>query len=118
MWTRFVAGAEIKTTGIYSLVLCWQNKSSAIDNNPPIAIDDLDVREMTCSTVEDLKIKDVTEDKATVTWKAGPVGGATQWYLWVLPASAPDTTGKPPIVVNNATTYQITGLEANKEYIL
>lgn len=118
MWTRFVAGAEIKTTGIYSLVLCWQNKSSAIDNNPPIAIDDLDVREMTCSTVEDLKIKDVTEDKATVTWKAGPVGGATQWYLWVLPASAPDTTGKPPIVVNNATTYQITGLNANNEYIL
>ena len=116
-WTRFVAGTAIQSTGSYSLVFCWQNKSTTIDNNPPIAIDDLDIREMTCSTVEDLTIKDVKEDQATITWNAGPVGGATQWYLWVRPMSSSDTTGITPIVVDT-NRYKVTGLTPNTEYML
>lgn len=116
-WQRFVGELQVPITGDYNLVFHWRNEGSTSNDNPPAAIDDLSIKLMTCSLVENLTATNVSETSATINWMAGQIGSASQWLLWYRPITSPDTVGIAPIVLNT-NTYTITGLSPLSTYIV
>ncbi|MBO7494507.1 MAG: fibronectin type III domain-containing protein [Bacteroidales bacterium] len=92
---------------IYRLVFHWRNTSYS--SNPPAAVDNIELRAITCATPTNLIVSNVGENDATVSW----VGNADSYGVTVTSPAGTDyltatdnsltLTGLTP-----STTYQMT----------
>lgn len=90
------------------LVFEWRNDGSA-GVQPPGAIDNIELKIVTCPKPKNLTSANVSYNQAQVSWVNG--GTETQWEVLVLPqgSTAPTATSTGTIV-NSPSPYLITGL--------
>lgn len=69
-WTWVNARIDVKTPGIYYLVLYWQNYSTAVAGKPA-AVDSIMIEEYPCSEVTNMRYTALSDESATVVWDAG-----------------------------------------------
>ena len=92
---------------IYRLVFHWRNTSYS--SNPPAAVDNIELRAITCATPTDLFVSNVGENDATVYWS----GNADSYEVTITSAAGTDhqTTASNSLTLsglNPSTTYQVT----------
>ncbi len=66
------------SNSIKRLIFTWRNDGS-VTNQPPIAIDDIDIHVVTCPKPINLTASNQTSSSATLGWTEQ--GGATQWQV-------------------------------------
>jgi hypothetical protein len=92
----------------YRLVFHWRNESYSV-SNPPAAVDNIELRAVTCATPTNVFVSNVTENDATVSWS----GTADSYAVTVTSATGTDyqTTSSNSLTLtglNPSTTYQVT----------
>ncbi len=70
--------SEITVSGTYTMVFVWRNDSGS-GNQPPAAIDNINISYMTCPRPTGLTASNVAGRTATLTWTEN--GTATNWVL-------------------------------------
>ena len=111
-WQTHLASDGVSLdTGTHKLVFYWRNDGSG-GTQPPAAIDNIQIAQLTCPNVSNIVASGVTATNAVISWHER--GTATQWIIEY------DTTGfvrgNGIIDIATDTTYSIMGLEANTEY--
>ena len=104
-WQTRSGTFHITTPGTYMWVFMWRNDLSG-GTQPPAAIDNVRLTHNTCPQVSNLTASNITSSSVTLSWTAG--SSETMWIV-------SDGTNLYP---TTATTYTITGLQANTEYSL
>ena len=69
---------------IYRLVFHWRN--TYYSSNPPAAVDNIELRAITCATPTGLSVSDVGENEATVAW----IGEADSYGVTITSATGTD----------------------------
>ena len=92
---------------IYRLAFHWRNTS--YNSQPPAAVDNIELRAITCATPTGLYVSNVNENDATVSW----TGNADSYGVTVTSAAGTDyqttTTNSLTLTgLNPSTTYQVT----------
>ena len=92
---------------IYRLVFHWRN--TYYSSNPPAAVDNIELRAITCATPTGLSVSDVGENEATVAW----IGEADSYGVTITSATGTDyqTTTSNSLTLtnlNSSTAYQAT----------
>ena len=92
---------------IYRLVFHWRNTN--YNSNPPAAVDNIELRAITCNTPMNLAVSNVGENDATVSW----TGNADSYGVTVTSAAGTDyqTTTNTSLTLtglNSSTSYQVT----------
>ena len=92
---------------IYRLAFHWRNTS--YNSQPPAAVDNIELRAITCATPTGLYVSNVNENDATVSW----TGNADSYGVTVTSATGTDyqttTTNSLTLTgLNPSTTYQVT----------
>ena len=92
----------------YRLVFHWRNESYSV-SNPPAAVDNIELRAVTCATPTGLYVSNVNENDATVSW----TGNADSYGVTITSATGTDyqttTTNSLTLTgLNPSTTYQVT----------
>jgi hypothetical protein len=95
--------------GNYYLVFMWANDNSA-GTNPPAAIDNIVVREITCYTPDSLTVVATTANGVTLAWQ--PTGSETSWEVVVGNVSSVVNTNPATITGLNPGTYYTAKLRA------
>ncbi|MGG5508243.1 MULTISPECIES: fibronectin type III domain-containing protein [unclassified Myroides] len=96
------------------LVFEWR-QDSGTGNNPPAAIDNLNIEVITCSQPRNLETEDITENSIDVSW--GEVGNASSYELYISTSNtAPTDTAT--VVNTQETTHTFEDLEANTYYYI
>lgn len=112
-WVSESMEFSIAEAGEYKLVFIWVNDGSG-GNNPPAAIDNLQLSKKACVDVANITASDITSNSATITWKsAGSV--AIGYDYVVLPASG--SLDESQAVRTTDTTVTVNGLSANTDHI-
>lgn len=112
-WVNESVDFSIAQAGEYKLVFIWVNDGSS-GNNPPAAIDNLQLSKKACVDVANIAASNITSNSATITWKsAGSV--AIGYDYVVLPASA--SLDESQAVRTTDTTVAVNGLSANTDHI-
>jgi hypothetical protein len=93
---------------IYRLVFHWRNESYSV-SNPPAAVDNIELRVITCATPTNVFVDNVGANNATVYWS----GSADSYGVTVTSAMGTDyqTTTSNSLSLSNLnpnTTYQVT----------
>ena len=70
--------AEAAVSGTYTMVFIWRNDSGG-GENPPAAIDNINISLMNCPRPTNLAANNITGRTATITWTEN--GTATNWVL-------------------------------------
>ncbi|WMW77816.1 gliding motility-associated C-terminal domain-containing protein [Flavobacterium sp. 20NA77.7] len=92
------------------LVFEWRNNAT-LGTQPPGAIDNIELKIVTCPKPKNLASANVSYNQAQVSWVNG--GTETQWEVLVLPqGSATPTATATGTVVNSPSPYLITGLNS------
>jgi len=102
--------------GNYNLVFMWANDGSG-GTQPPAAIDNIDVHEVSCPTVGELvaDASGITNNSAVITWVER--GSAEAWEIIVSSSSLSDSQlASAESVTVTGTTYSATGLNAVTTY--
>lgn len=105
-WQHYTAIVDVldSMVGSYHVVLYWKNDGS-VGTQPPAAIDNVHVQQITCPAVYNLRTESADSNSATIAWT--PFGTETSWLVYLngeLNGTATDST------------YTITGLDANTAY--
>ena len=92
----------------YRLVFHWRNESYSV-SNPPAAVDNIELRAVTCATPTGLYVSNVGQNDATVSWS----GNADSYGVTITSAAGYDyqTTTSSSLTLtglNPSTTYQVT----------
>jgi hypothetical protein len=92
---------------VYRLAFHWRNTS--YNSQPPAAVDNIELRAITCATPTGLYVSNVNENDATVSW----TGNADSYGVTVTSAAGTDyqttTTNSLTLTgLNPSTTYQVT----------
>jgi len=96
------------------LVFEWRN-NSVTGTQPPAAIDNVEVKEVTCPVPTTIAFSAITTNSATITWTEA--GTATSWDVLVLPTASPfPAPGATGFTTNTTRTYNATGLAASAGY--
>lgn len=96
--------------GYYCLVFAWVNDGNVV-NNPPAAIDNVNIRRVTCSAdVAGLNVNNIATTSASLSWTAGD---ASQWQ--VAYSTYGDLADATQTIVSSAS-YTITGLTPATHY--
>ena len=112
-WQHLFSEVEIPAAGIYNLTFLWKNYSFSGGNQPPAAIDNIDIRFQTCRAPNNFSLVNVTNSEAIITWNAR--GTATRWEVQYGPKDFPLGSGDFHIV-QDKTTDTIKGLFPNEIY--
>ncbi len=83
-WRTATGNISIENAGLYNLVFAWANDGGG-GTNPPTAIDNVRITEITCPAVGNLAASEITNNSATISWTER--GGASSWEV-VLSTSA------------------------------
>ena len=112
-WTTMTKDVTLEQ-GLYYVLFYWQNDGS-LGEQPPAAIDNLSVSVLTTCIYEGVvSISDIGKTTATASWSE--YDGISQWEVLVTTASDPDEATETPVLVDNVTSYDITGLDYETEY--
>jgi len=95
---------NIPNAGVYHMLFVWRNDGS-VTNQPPIAIDNVEIMRLVCSRPTGLTITNLTQTSADFEWHEA--GNATEWQYQL---------GTDSIYTVYDTTASITGLSANTTY--
>ena len=92
---------------IYRLAFHWRN--TYYSSQPPAAVDNIELRAITCATPTGLMVSNVDENSATVSW----VGNADSYGVTITSAAGADyqTTTSNSLTLtglNASTSYQVT----------
>ncbi len=92
---------------VYRLAFHWRNTSYS--SQPPAAVDNIELRAITCATPTSLAVSNVGENDATVSW----VGNADSYGVTITSTAGVDyqTTTSNSLVLtglNASTSYQVT----------
>ena len=90
---------------VYRLAFHWRNETYSV-SNPPAAVDNIELRAITCATPTGLAVSNVDQNSATVTW----TGDASSYGVAVVSANGTDYQ------TTTANTLQLTGLTSNTTY--
>ena len=94
---------RITTPGVYRLVYVWHNDDGSYGNNPPMAIDNIQIDWQSCPWVKNLRVLATTDSSITIAWSPG--GNETHWSVscnnWI---------------ETDDTVYTIEGLYNSTEY--
>lgn len=101
----------------YKLVFIWSN-DYAEGSNPPAAVDDIDIRQVTCMPPTALA---ATQDVHSITLNWQAAGNESQWIVVTEPANGTETDTNAPYepdttAVTGQPTATITGLQPNTTY--
>jgi gliding motility-associated-like protein len=92
------------------LVFEWRNNGS-LGTQPPGAIDNIELKIVTCPKPKNLASANISYSQANVSWVNG--GTETQWEVLVLPqGSTAPTASSTGTIVNSPSPYLITGLNS------
>jgi hypothetical protein len=89
---------------IYRLVFHWRNTN--YNSNPPAAVDNIELRAITCATPLDLFVSNIDDDNATVSW----TGGADYYGVTITSAMGTDYQ------TTSGNSLTLTGLTPNTSY--
>ena len=89
---------------IYRLVFHWRNTS--YNNNPPAAVDNIELRAITCATPLDLFVSNIDDHNATVYW----TGSADSYGVTITSATGTDYQ------TTSGNSLTLTGLTPNTSY--
>ncbi|MGQ9846187.1 MAG: fibronectin type III domain-containing protein, partial [Bacteroidales bacterium] len=96
---------------IKRLIFTWKNDAS-ITYQPPVAIDDINIRAVTCPKPINLTASNFTSSSATLGWTEQ--GSATQWQVQYGPQGFTLGTGTSQLASTNPVN--ITGLSSGSYY--
>ncbi|SFJ05619.1 choice-of-anchor J domain-containing protein [Myroides guanonis] len=102
------AGTKVK------IVFQW-NSNQYTFNQPPAAIDNVSIYEVTCLEPKGLAVKDIELDEATVNWTA-PNGSITDFELFIGKDQKYPTGTTGVIPAKGVTTYTFLNLDASTYY--
>ncbi len=113
-WQTSTMTIPISAPGVYTLVFYWKNDSSD-GENPPAAVDNINIRALTCPAVDNLAVatSGITSNSAVITWTEH--GTAEAWEVIVSATEVTDFDAATKIPVTD-TTYAATGLHAETTY--
>ena len=114
---NYVIPATDYTGQIIRLVFEWDNDGS-LGDNPPGAVDNINLKVITCSAPTDLAASGITLNEATITWQA-PAGAAPDGYDYYVSATntAPNDTTVPTGSVDTETADLTDLLESTTYYV-
>lgn len=104
--------AEATISGTYTMVFVWRNDSGS-GENPPAAIDNIDISYMTCPRPTNLTASNVAGRTATLSWTEN--GTATNWVLQYATNSS-FTDNLTEIAVNGTAAKDLTDLAPETKY--
>ncbi len=104
--------AEATISGTYTMVFIWRNDSSG-GNQPPAAIDNINISYMTCPRPTNLTASNIAGRTATLTWTEN--GTAANWVLQYATNSS-FTDNLSEIAVNGTAAKDLTGLSPETKY--
>ncbi|MBR5983285.1 MAG: fibronectin type III domain-containing protein [Bacteroidales bacterium] len=104
--------------GNYKLVFYWQNFGIGEEygaKNPPAAIDNISIRRITCLSVNNMRVADVTSNSASISWEER--GESTSWEIVVSTEILDETQlDLENAVIVNEQDYAATGLSPTTKY--
>lgn len=103
--------AEITVSGTYTMVFVWRNDSGS-GNQPPAAIDNINISYMTCPRPTGLTASNVAGRTATLTWTEN--GTATNWVLQY--ATNSTFTENIEVNVSGTASIALSGLTPETKY--
>ena len=96
------------------LIFEWRNDSFG-GTQPPAAVDNVQVKLLTCPRPVDIVVERNNAGNMVITWT--PVGTETQWEVIVQPATDPaPTDASAGVIVNGTPQYIYTGAENGVVY--
>lgn len=100
---------------VVRIVFEWRNDGFGV-NQPPAAIDNINISVITCSAPSALTLGTVGETTANITWTA-PASGAAGYDYYLTTSNTPPTATTTPTTVNTpGTTAALTGLLNSTAY--
>jgi uncharacterized protein (TIGR02145 family) len=101
--------------GTYNLVFFWKNDNSG-GSQPPAAIDNLSITKVSCPSVADITVSEITTESASISWTER--GSAGNWEIIVSNTALDETQLESYADVETATstTYSATGLSPATTY--
>ena len=97
------------TDGVRRLYFSWHNDGS-VQNNPPAAVDNIMISEITCPIPSNLAATNITTTAADLSWTEN--GTATEWIVYYKIST--DSIWTETTVYS--TNYQLTGLTPEMSY--
>lgn len=79
-WQQAQAIFALPTDGDWDIVFMWTNDGS-VGNNPPAALDNVSIAQLTCSAPSNLAASDITETSANISWTA--TNSESEWIVSV-----------------------------------
>ena len=114
-WTQWSKeGIVVPTTGNYKLVFYWENDGS-VNNDPPVAIDNIVFSAPTCPVPLNLAVSNITSSSADFSWTAD--ASQSMWDVMISesPITNFDAASGNEISVST-NPYTFTGLTAETPY--
>ncbi len=96
---------------IKRLIFTWRNDAS-VTYQPPIAIDDIEIRVITCPRPTNLTVYNVTSNSAQISWTEE--GSASSWQIQY--GLQGFLLGTGTLLTVNSNPYTITGLSSGMNY--
>ena len=90
---------------VYRLAFHWRNEIYSV-SNPPAAVDNIELRAITCATPTGLSVSNVDQNSATVSW----TGNADSYGVTIVSVNGTDYQ------TTTTNTLQLTGLTSNTTY--
>ncbi|MDL2313318.1 hypothetical protein LJC68_10635, partial [Bacteroidales bacterium OttesenSCG-928-B11] len=88
-WTTKMSIIDVPAPGNYNIVFFWKNDSYT-NYDPPVAIDNVSIKALSCPAVKNIHTTAVTMTAADIEWTAG--GTETEWSVKIVPAGADHST--------------------------
>ncbi len=113
-WQNVSRTISVDSAGLYNLVFYWVNNASS-GSQPPAAIDNVSIIELSCPSINNLEVEDVTNNSANISWTER--GSAEDWQILLSSTMLTPTqlTTADPIDLT-ATSYAATGLSELTTY--
>lgn len=114
-WQENEMIAVIPNPGTYNLIFYWNN--NYFGDNPPAAIDNIEIIKAECSTPVSISAQNVTSEGAEIVFKAPSDAGTVILYYRI--NGQPVWTDSVEIVMTDPdldTLYSLTALSANTSY--
>lgn len=106
--------AETAISGTYTMVFIWRNDSGS-GENPPAAIDNINISMTNCPRPSDLTANGVAAHTATLTW-AGGEQNAWEIYLTDSQNDVPNDASRPTYSNVSSNSYGLTALDPETDY--
>ena len=113
-WQDVQRTISVDSAGMYNLVFYWVNNASG-GTQAPAAVDNVSVAEVSCPSVANVVVSDVTNNSANITWTER--GDATAWQIIVSPtALTPTQLASATPVDLSVPSYTATDLTQTTTY--